>query len=259
MRLNVLPPSTNDIEPDVLKMLWHYARGEFPTCATESFWPIAWRKFTHRGVQLLDSIRFPRKQRRYVFSEHFEFRIDHAFAQVVRFCAENPRDDGQTWLTPELREGYLRLYRAGYAHSFEAWQHDRLVGGALGVQIGGYISVESMFRHVPNASKAAYGRALLHLRDRGFEWVDVNFVCQHMVNYGEQWVPQWQFERELRRLLRQRPTITDDTPPAPLPLPLRIGLPALRAAEGVGRRLKQVGSALQRAAAQVPRVARSGR
>jgi leucyl/phenylalanyl-tRNA--protein transferase len=143
-------------------------------------------------------------------------------------------------MTPELVEGLLRLNRMGYAHSFEAWttgERPELAGGVWGVQIGSFITASSMFHRVPNATKAAYGRALLHLKDRGFTMVDTGMVPDHMVNYGSRYVPRWQFEQMLRPLLTTPRTILDDLQPPMLPARLRWGLPVVRAGRAVARRL----------------------
>ncbi len=230
---------THLIRPDPYDMLWHYARGQFPNYLNDDYGPVGWVKYTHRGIQRLDKIQFPRKQKRYVFSPRFEFRIDTAFDAVVRNFADVARE-GKSWITPELIIGYNHLHRLGHAHSYEAWEDGRLVGGGFGIHIGGFISVESLFRHVDNASKAAYGQAILHLRQRGFELVDTCCVAEHLVNYGEEWVRQWQFDEMLRRLIPQRISITDDRPCPTLPLSLRLALKTNRIALALDRRARSL-------------------
>ena len=48
-------------------------------------------------------------------------------------CAAPRRGQDGTWITDEMTEAYLRLFELGYAHSVEAWEDDRLVGGLYGV------------------------------------------------------------------------------------------------------------------------------
>ncbi len=58
----------------------------------------------------------------------------------------------------------------GWAHSFETWQHGRLVGGLYGVAIGRAFFGESMFTRVTDASKVALAHAvelLAHSRHGG--------------------------------------------------------------------------------------------
>jgi len=128
----------------------------------------------------------------------------------------------------------------GYAHSFEAWtvgDTPALAGGVWGVQIGSFITASSMFHRVPNATKAAYGRALLHLKERGFTVVDTGMVPEHLVNYGSRYVPGWRFDEMLRRLLGAPRTVLDGLPAPMLPARLRWALLASRAGRAVVRRV----------------------
>ena len=234
----LLNSPTHIIRPNLREMVWHYARGRFPNYLNDDYGPVGWVKYTHRGIQRLDKIAFPRKQKRYIFSPRFEFRVDSAFDDVVRNCADKSRE-GKSWITPELIIGYGEMHRAGRAHSIEAWENGRLVGGGFGIHIGGFISVESLFRLVDNASKFAYGQALLHFRKRGFELVDTCCVAEHMVNYGEEWVRQWQFDQMIRKLMRQRVSVADDRPCPPLPVALGLSLEAARVGLALDRRIRR--------------------
>ena len=227
------------VRPDPWHILWHYANGRMPDFINKQDGPVGWVRWTHRGIQPLDDIRFPESQRRYVFSKKFELRFNTAFEDVVRACADVARF-GKTWITPELIDGLVRLNRMGYAHSFEAWttgDRPELAGGVWGVQIGSFITASSMFHRVPNAAKAAYGRTLLHLRERGFTMVDTGMVPEHLVNYGSRYVPSWQFDEMLRPLLNQPRTILDGLAPPMLPARLRWALPVARVGRAVARRV----------------------
>lgn len=224
--------SDNTIHPDPLDMLWHYANGQIPCYLDDTTSEVGWVKYTHRGVQFLDNIQFPRKEKRYIFHPSFQVRFDQRFEEVVRHCA-TAHKDGRTWITPPLLEGYLALHRLGFAHSYEAWQEDELVGGGFGIQIGGFITCESLFHRVSSASKAAWGQTLLYLRQRGFGWVDTNCVASHRVQYGEQWVPQWKFETMLARAMQEPVRFCDDQPSPALPWQIRLALPVARLAQGL--------------------------
>ena len=63
----------------------------------------------------------------------YEVTIDTAFERVLTGCAD--REEG-TWLGRAMRSAYVTLHRAGYAHSFETWRGDELVGGLYGVAVG---------------------------------------------------------------------------------------------------------------------------
>ena len=210
---------SSHITADPIDILAHYALGDLPCFIDEEPSPVAWISDAHRGVHLLKSVAIPRSQRRYVFSPGFELRFDTAFDEVVRACAT--RSSGHTWIIPPLLEGYLKLFEMGFAHSFEAWQDGRLVGGCFGVQIGGYASIESTFYRVSNAGKVAYGRSLLHLQARGFLLVDSNPVADPALNYGEEWIPRWKFEGLLRHAIEQRVSLVEGGAAPTLPRSVR--------------------------------------
>ncbi len=232
------------ISPAPLDLLHHYAAGRFPNWLNGSAGRVGWYTPTHRGIQWLDSITLPRTQRRYIDSERFTLQFNTAFRDVVLGCADLQRE-GKTWITPALINGYCELHRRGHAFSAEAWQHGHLAGGLFGIQIGGFISVESMYHHASHSSKFAYGQLLLRLRDRGFSVLDVNFVQPHFEQFGADWVPQWRFESILRDLLPQRLSLSDETPCPRLPMSICLALAAARGANAVMRRLKPRSAVIQ--------------
>lgn len=217
-------------------ILLHYALGDFVGYIGAEGSPTSWFREKHRGVHLLKTIAVPKGQRRYVFSPKFEIRYNTAFERVLMGCAD-PSRTGFTWIIPPLMKGYMQLHEMGFAHSFEAWLNGELVGGCFGVQIGGYISVESMYHKVSHASKAAYGQTLMRLKERGFALVDSNPVSDPSRNYGEEWIPQWRFEKLLQSAMRLKPSLIDGIACPCLPRPVRLQLPLFRFARKVRDRL----------------------
>jgi len=235
-----LPTPGNGLTDDALTTLWHYVRGQILDWADAPGGPLRWTRLTHRGVQWLDKINFPRHQRRYIFSDEFDVRFDTAFERTLRGCAGQRRRD-PNWIREPYVQAMLALHQMGFAHSFEAWQDGQLVGGAFGVQLGSIMTCESMFHTVSNASKAAYGQTLVQLKERGFTLLDGNGVANHHVQYGEEWLPQWRFESLLLECLNDRPTLTDDiAPPPPLPPGIRMLIPLMRLRRGIGHGLRRM-------------------
>jgi leucyl/phenylalanyl-tRNA--protein transferase len=232
------------ISSDPLDILWHYAIGYMPDFLNGKSGPVGWVRWSHRGVQLLDKFKIPRKQKPYVLSPDFELRIDTAFEEVVRECADTSRKVisqgiGETWITPPLIEGLLRLNKMGYAHSYESWRNGQLVGGTFGIQLGGLVTMVSLFHRVSNASKAAAGRAMMQLRDRGFKLIDIGMVPQHQVDFGSEWLPRWKYESMLPSLIAQRTSISDAHPCPPIPASIRLKMPVVRALRSLRRRLRR--------------------
>ena len=214
-----------------LDILWRHALGYTPDFLNQVGGPVGWVRWGHRAVQYLDQLEIPKKQKYAVLSPKFELRVNRSFEQVVRCCASAR----VSWISPELIAGLLQLHRMGYAHSFETWSGGELAGGYFGIQLGGLVTIHSGFHRVSNAGRAAFGRAMLLLRDRGFKFVDVATVPKHMVNFGSVWIPQWKFEAEIRQVIQQRPTITDGVVCPPVPWPIRWGFPAVRIARSLHR------------------------
>ena len=220
-------------------VLLQYALGRMPDWVNGHSGDIGWIKREHRGVQWLDKIQLPKKSqhRKYILEPKFTIKFDTAFDQVVRACADLKRE-GKTWIRDELSRAYTALHRMGFAHSFEAWDGDRLVAGAFGLQMGAVMSIDSVFHHVSNAGIAVYGQTLLRLRDRGFKLVDVNYVSGPFARFGEEWMPQWRFEELLRQMLREHPTIADGVPAPVLPARVARLLPLARGVEKVMARFR---------------------
>lgn len=229
--------SLNDIKPDPLDMLFRYASGAFPCFLTDDVHgPKGWMKCDYRGVQKLDTIHVPSGQKRYVFSKKWDVHCNRAFEQVVRHCADLQRD-GYSWISEDIIGSFVALHQMGFAHSFEAWEGDRLVAGFFGVQLGGVITCESMFHRVDHAGKAAYVRTLLDLKERGFSLVDVNFPAEHFARWGAGWMPQWEFEHAIRRELKRPVSISDEFPARSLPTSVTARLALSRVASAVSNRL----------------------
>jgi hypothetical protein len=76
------------------------------------------------------------------------------------------------------------------------------------------------------------------MRDRGFKLMDTNVVAKHMVNYGEEWMPMWEYEQTLAGCLKESPSLTDEVKYPALPWQLRYGLPVQRLIKKVARRLR---------------------
>ncbi len=221
---------------DPVAILFHQLCGHMANWTSPTGGHVAWGAGSHRGIQWLDKVEFPRKQKRYIFSPLFEIRYDTAFEEVVMGCAVD-RGEDRSWVNRDLLKGLVRLHEMGFAHSFEAWHEGKLVGGAFGTQLGSMITCDSMFHRMSNASKAAYGQTLMHLQKRGFKVVDTNGVANHMVNYGEEWMPRRQFEQLVYQCLRDSPSLVDSRPCPKLPSEIRAMLPPLRAARWIDQRI----------------------
>ncbi|GAB4067846.1 leucyl/phenylalanyl-tRNA--protein transferase [Angustibacter speluncae] len=191
-----------DLQPATL--VTAYATGLFPMgLGRAGHGPIGWWSPDPRGVLPLDGLRVSRSLRRSV--RRFEVRVDTAFAEVVRSCAD-PGRDGR-WITREVAGAYGTLHRLGLAHSVETWLDGRLAGGLYGVAVGGLFAGESMFHRVTDASKAALVALvdLLRADDEPDRLLDVQWRTDHLASLGVVDVPRDEYLRRLRTALAVPP------------------------------------------------------
>src|SRR4030095_11388789 len=121
----------------------------------------------------------------------YEVRFDSAFADVVRACAQAPRPGQEgTWITEAIQQAYTELHRRGYAHSAEAWQEGRLVGGLYGVSIGGAFFGESMSACGSDPSKGPFVALVERLREWQIELIDSQVHTDHVARFGAELIPR---------------------------------------------------------------------
>jgi leucyl/phenylalanyl-tRNA--protein transferase len=186
-----------DLTPQ--RLLEAYRRGIFPWFSEGD--PILWWSPDPRMVLLPAELKISRSLAKTLRNRRFEIRFDSDFDSVIRACAA-PRD-GQpgTWITPEMRNAYLRLHRLGYAHSVETWVDGELVGGLYGVAVGAGFFGESMFARARDASKIALVHLVRKLEEDGYGMIDCQMRTEHLASLGAREIPRARFSRLLRELV----------------------------------------------------------
>lgn len=184
-----------DLTPDLL--LRAYRVGLFPMAETRGDFRLYWLDPELRGVLPLDAFHLPRRLRRTVLGERYRVTTDCDFAAVIAACAEATSDRPETWINPVIERLFIALHRMGHAHSVEAWDGDRLVGGLYGLAIGGAFFGESMFSRARDASKVALVHLVARLRLGGFGLLDTQFVTQHLAQFGTAEVPREAYRAQL--------------------------------------------------------------
>jgi leucyl/phenylalanyl-tRNA---protein transferase len=192
-----------DLEPGTL--LCAYRGGIFPMpveAGGEEL--LVWWSPDPRGIIPLDGLRVGRSLRR--SCARFEVRVDTAFEAVIDACAD-PARTGR-WITPAIRDAYVRLHHLGWAHSVEAWDGDGLAGGLYGVAIGGLFAGESMFFRRTDASKVALVGLVDRLREGGASLLDVQWVTPHLAFLGAVEIPRRRYlERLAEAIERPLPSV----------------------------------------------------
>lgn len=183
------------------RLLLAYGSGIFPWYGEED--PILWWSPETRAVLRPGRLHLSARTRRSLRQRPFEIRFDSAFEAVIAACATVPRPGQEgTWITPEMRQAYVELHRAGHAHSVESWREGELRGGLYGVALGGAFFGESMFSLEAEASRAALQALDARLQAHGFTLLDGQLPHEGLAGYGFQPVPRDRFLEELAIALR---------------------------------------------------------
>ncbi len=182
------------IEPQFLLMA--YCNGYFPMADSKSG-EIGWYSPDPRTIFELDEFKIPRSLRLTIKKNPFEIRFNTGFEEVMRKCGERE----ETWISEEIIQSYVELFRLGYAHSIETWKKNKLVGGLYGVSIGGAFFGESMFSRERDASKVALVYLVERMKARGFELLDTQFITQHLARFGAREIPREEYLERLKKAI----------------------------------------------------------
>lgn len=184
-------------------LLAAYSRGIFPWYNPGD--PVLWWSPNPRCVLLPENYHLPRRAARTLRKARFTITLDAAFEDVLAGCANRE----ETWLSPEMRLAYTALFETGFAHSVEAWQEGRLVGGLYGVALGRAFFGESMFHTVTEASRGCLAALVDLLRLRGVTLLDCQQETAHVMAQGATLLDRVDFEERLARALALDPSSDD--------------------------------------------------
>lgn len=181
---------------DINSIIQGYAHGYFLMADNDH--ELGWYSSRSRALIPLDSrFSYPKSLRRSINQQRFEVAINRDFLAVCQGCANRKT----TWISRELIDIYWRLHKAGWAHSFETWQGDKLAGGILGIAIRGAFIGESMFYQIPEGSKVALVKLVEHLRQRGYLLFDAQMQNPHLARFGAYLTSDTQYQRLLEQAL----------------------------------------------------------
>lgn len=190
------------------RLMHAYGEGIFPWY-DEGVPPLWWSPHP-RAVIESDGLHVSKSLRRVLRQRRFEVTFDRDFEGVMRACG---RREAGTWIIPEMIDAYLKLHRAGLAHSFEVWSGTELAGGLYGVICGTLFAAESMFHTHTDASKVALAYAVRSLFAAGIELFDVQLLTSHLASMGAVELPRPRYLERARAASKR--------PPPALPVELR--------------------------------------
>jgi len=181
-------------ELSIERLLDAYSKGIFPWYSEGE--PILWYSPDPRMVITPDTFHLSKSLRKIINSSRFEVRVDTVFDDVISHCRSviRPGQAG-TWIDDAMVQAYCELNKSGYAHSYEVYEKDKLVGGLYGVALGSVFFGESMFSIVSNASKVAFSYLV---QNSQYRLIDCQVENKHLQSLGAFNLPRDLFIQQLR-------------------------------------------------------------
>lgn len=180
-----------DLSPE--RLLYAYQRGIFPWYSEE--YPILWHCPPERMVLFPGEVKISKSMKQVLRKGTFKITENKAFEEVIYHCKHIERkqeeDEGEgTWITDDMEQAYIELYKLGHAKSIEVWKDEVLVGGLYGVEIGTVFCGESMFSKISNASKTAF----IHLAtSQRYKLIDCQVYNDHLASLGAREIEREEF------------------------------------------------------------------
>ncbi|WP_151791125.1 leucyl/phenylalanyl-tRNA--protein transferase [Acinetobacter soli] len=190
-----------DLEPSTL--FEAYTHGLFPWFNEGD--PICWWSPDPRCVIYPEQYRPSKTLIRSMKKYDYQVTINRAFEQVVRACALPRNYTNDTWISEDIVQGYVELFKAGYGYSVEVWQEDQLVGGLYGVSIGKGCFGESMFSTRTDASKMAFYTLMLIGQEHQVRWIDCQLVNDHLLSLGACTLSRQDYLKSLQDVIIEPP------------------------------------------------------
>lgn len=187
-----------DLNPK--RIIRAYQSGIFPWYGQGE--PILWWSPSPRAVFYPKTFKPSKSVKKFQRKQNYDISLNMATDQVIDLCAST-RPPEQTWLHEEMRAAYKSLAKAGICHSVEVWQHQELIGGLYGLNLGQLFCGESMFSLKSNASKIALWYFCDHFARCGGEMIDCQVLNPHTQSLGAQELPRQQFMQTLLSLQKQ--------------------------------------------------------
>ncbi|ADT86778.1 leucyl/phenylalanyl-tRNA--protein transferase [Vibrio furnissii] len=180
-----------------------YQQGIFPWFGPGE--PILWWSPSPRAVFDPKTFKPAKSVKKFQRKHQYTVSINHATTDVIEMCAA-VRSPQETWLNEPMRQAYGQLAREGKCHSVEVWQHDTLVGGLYGIEVGQLFCGESMFSTATNASKIALWYFCNHFSTHQGKLIDCQVMNPHLKSLGAKELSRDNFMQSLLSLKEQHVT-----------------------------------------------------
>ena len=178
------------------RLLLAYQNGIFPWFNKGE--PIIWYSPNPRMVLYPSRVKISKSMRKVIRDNKYNVTVNKNFEGVINNCKKIFRpDQGDTWITNEMRDAYIELHNIGIAHSVEVWDGEELVGGLYGVNIGKVFCGESMFSKQSNTSKLAFIFLAQELEKQDYCMIDCQLYNSHLASLGAEEISKDHFLQDL--------------------------------------------------------------
>ena len=176
------------------RLLYAYSEGIFPWYGKDE--PILWYSPDPRMVITPEAFHLSKSLSKTINSSKFDVSVNTVFLEVITNCQKVSRvGQSGTWIIEDMIKAYSILHDSGYAHSYEVFLDDKLVGGLYGVALGSVFFGESMFSLVSNASKVAFAYLL---QNSNYKLIDCQVENKHLESLGAFKMPRDLFVQQLK-------------------------------------------------------------
>ena len=179
------------------RLLLAYKSGIFPWYNPGE--PIIWYSPNKRMVLFPKDLKVSKSMRQLIKKNKFKVTFNQNFEAVISNCKTIEREgQGGTWITDEMQEAYINLFKQGIAKSVEVWLEGELVGGLYGVDLGTVFCGESMFSKVSNTSKLAFIYLVKKLEKENYKLIDCQVYNPHLESLGAGEISREEFLKYLK-------------------------------------------------------------
>lgn len=182
-----------------------YKLGFFPMAESRKNKKLFFVEPEVRAIIPIQEFNFSKSFIRLIKKRPFKISMNKAFNEVIRSCATVNRTE--TWINKDIENLFIALNKMKYAHSIECWENGKLIGGVYGLALGGIFFAESMFSSVSEGSKFALLNLIARLWKTGFRMLDVQFLNDHLIQFGTYEISKNKFKKELNNLIKLRVNI----------------------------------------------------
>lgn len=170
-----------DLQAD--RLINAYQHGIFPWYSKGD--PLLWWCPSTRATIKPEQVHISKSMAKFIRQSQYRITLNHDFSAVIDACAQPRKSQPDTWILDEMKQAYIQLHKAGYAHSVEVWdENNSLVGGLYGVAIGSVFCGESMFHQKTNASKLAFIKFCHYFAEQGGQLIDCQMKTAHLQSLG---------------------------------------------------------------------------